>query len=339
MNKHNNNRTKKYCKRGGQKVQNTTNTTKTNTTNNSTRKNSLSLFSTLGTAAVNAFKQTANYAAEKGARFLGYKKIEEDQVEPIGPPSEFQNKMGQLGQEAKQIASDVAVKASQVGAVVVDTLNESIKNSGIKEKVSDAVSNTVEIAKDVFEDTNKKLNDPEFIKQASEFTKKISEDASIVLEAAEPAINKVIDQASEIGEKMGTRIGDAGVNIILNTAEAVPGIGAAIALGRDIDSATKAVGAVVEAGSETVASLASGFKETEEALKKKIAEATSLQERAAQSIQQFDAVDKIRQQPLSLLQPKEPKPANLMRQSGGGSKKYRRIRKKLSRKLHFTQHK
>jgi hypothetical protein len=329
MNKHN--RTRRY-KRGGQpQIQ-------PQPQNNITKKNMSSIFSTIQ----NAVKQTANYAVEKGARFLGYKKIDDQQpgLEQRLEAAQLKQKANELGEQAQELASGFMTKASQVGAIVTETLNKSIEDSGVKEKIGEALGNTVGIATGILKEAEEKLNTPEFVNEVSQVTKKVADDASLVLEAADPAINKVIDQTSVIAEKMGTKVGDAAVNIVLNTAEAIPGIGAAIGLGRDIDSATKATGAVIEAGTDTITSLVNGFKETEDALKKKMEEARALQERTAKGISAFNSVDKIAPSIRSSIQQsainsltKRPGAKRV----GGTSKKFRKMRRKLSRKLHFRQ--
>jgi len=337
-----NNRTRRY-KRGGQKAQ--TQPQNNTNTNNITKKNMSSIFSTIQ----NAVKQTASYAAEKGARFFGYKKIDGQQEQGLEQQREeaaqFKQKANELGEQAQELASGLMTKASQVGAIVTETLNKSIEDSGVKETMGEAIGNTVGIATGILKEAEEKLNNPEFIKEVSQVTKKAADDASLVLEAADPAINKVIDQTSVIAEKMGTRVGDAAVNIGLNTAEAIPGIGAAIGLGRDLDSAIKATGAVIEASADTITSLANGFKETEDALKKKMEEAKALQERTAKGITAFNNVDKITS---SIKNPMRQSAVNsitngaiadraIAKRVGGTSKKFRKMRKKLSRKLHFRQ--
>jgi hypothetical protein len=329
------NKTRRYNKRGGQNTNNTNNTN--NNTNNITKKNNSSLFSTLGTAAINAVKQSASYAAEKGARFFGYQKMTDgkQQQEEKQELTEAEKKISELSGEAKQIASGIATKASQVGAVVVETLNKSIADSGVKETVGQAIGNTVGMATDILKTADEKLNNPEFIKEVSQVANKFTNDASEVLKAADPAINKVIDQTSEIGAKMGTKVGEEGLNIALTTLGEVPGIGAVVAIARDLDSATKATGAVIEAGADTIKTLANGFKETEDALKKKMAEAQSLQERTANNISAFHTVDKITS---SIQNPIRQAAMNsIIKRRGGASKKFRKIRRKLSRKLHFRQ--
>lgn len=279
-----------------------------------------SLLSTVGAAAANAFKGTLNFLEEKGARVLGFKRINEG--EEI--KSDMEQKASELASTASNIAAGVANKANQVGSLIVGELNKKLDSPEVKETVTQAIGKTVEIAKDIVEDANEKLNNPEFVGELAEATRNVSTAAATVIEAAEPAINQVIDQTSEIGEQMLSKVGDSAVNIALNTAEAVPGVGAGIGLIRDMDKAAVAGEAIVEAGMKTATSFADGIAKTEDAIKKKMEEAKTISNRTNQGINAFNAVDKVI--PVS-------KMATMRR--GGASRKFKRIRKKLSRKLRF----
>lgn len=301
------------AKRGG-----TANATQKNQSNEERK----SLFSAVGTAAANAFKGTVNFLEDKGARILGFKRINQDEEQE---PSEMTQKASELASTASNIASGVASKANQVGSLIIGELNKKLDSEEVKGTITQAIGNTVEIAKDIVENANEKLNNPEFVGEVAEATKNVSNAAATVLEAAEPAINQVIDQTSEIGEKMFSKVGDSVVNVALNTAEAIPGVGAGIGLIRDIDKVATAGEAIVEAGMKTATTFADGIAKTEDALKKKMEETKNIATRTSQGINAFNAVDKVI--PVS-------KMATSLKR-GGASRKFKRIRKKLSRKLRF----
>lgn len=290
-----------------------------------------SLFSTVGTAAVNAFKGTVNFLEDKGARVFGFKRINQDEEAKLvqQAPSET----SELVSTATNLASGVADKANQVGSLIVGELNKKLDSTDVKGTLTQAIGNTVEIAKDIVEKANEKLNDPKFVGEVAEATKKMSETAATVIEAAEPAINQVIDETSEIGEKMFSKVGNSAVNIALNTAEAIPGVGAGIGLVRDIDKAAIAGEAIVEAGMKTATTFADGIAKTEEALASKMEEAKTVANRTTQGINAFNAVDKVI--PVSKIPVSSVAKFASNARHGGASRKFRRIRKKLSRKLKF----
>ena len=303
-------------------------------------KDRISLFSTIGSAALNAIKGTASFAADKGARFLGFKRIDSEEAaaeaaaEAAKPPSA-------LVTNVTNIASGVANKANQVAAVVVEELNKKLENPEVKETVGEAIGSTVEAAKDILEKANEKLNDPEFVEDVAEAAKRASNTAATVIEAASPAIDKVIDQTSEIGEKMFSKVGESAVGIALNTAEAIPGVGAGIGLVRDIDKAATAAEAVVEAGMKTATTFSDAISETEtalkekmqqassitdtvsapeSALKEKMQQASSITDRTNKGINEFNAADKV-----------------LPKTRGGASRRFKKVRRKLSRKLNLRR--
>jgi hypothetical protein len=313
---------------------------------NKTQKNELavadvnrpSLFSTIGTAASKALKNTVNYVEDKGARFFGFERVKDEEQQEQQPPSEMYQKASQLKSTASNIASGVLNKANQVGAIIVDELNKKIESSDVKGTISQAIGNTVEIAKDIAEEANEKLNDPELVQEMAELTKRASETAATLVEAADPAINKVIDQTSEIGEKMLSKVGDSAVNIALNTAEAVPGAGAAIGLLRDVDKMATAAEAVVEAGANTVTTIADGIAETEKALKEKMQEVQTIADRTQEGVNKFNNADVIPKPtiPNATIPNATTSVTPVAKvKKGGASRKFKRIRKKLSRKLRF----
>jgi hypothetical protein len=301
-----------------------------------------SFLKTIGTAAKDAILKTTDFMEEKAARFLGFKKInpEEDKLD-TEPPSEMSQKASELASTASNIASGIANKANQVGAIVVEELNKNI-NGPVKETVSTAIGNTVEATEHVLEAANEKLNNPEFVQDVAEAAKNASNTAEIMLEAATPAINQAIDKASEIGTKVASKLGESAVSIALNTAEAIPGPGALIGLARDADKLATAGEAIIEAGAETATTFADTIKKAEEAIKKKMSETSSVTNRITDNMNRFNQVDKISNiSNISNISKKIGMGSaanNIMRVASKGgkpSRKFRRVKRRLSRKLHF----
>jgi hypothetical protein len=297
-----------------------------------------SFLKTIGTAAKDALVKTTDFVEDKGARFLGFKKInpEEEAKLAAQPPSEMSEKASELASTASNIASGVANKANQVGAIIVDELNKNI-NGPVKETVTTAMGNTVEAAKHVLEAANEKLNNPKFVEDVAEAAKNASNTAAKMVEAATPAINQAIDKASVIGTKVASKVGEAAVNVTLNTAQAIPGPGALIGLVRDADKLATAGEAIIEAGAESVTTFADTLKKAEEAIMKKMSETSTVTGRITDNMNRFNQVDNISKK-IGMGSAAN----NLMRvassslkKKGGSSRKFRRARRRLSRKLHF----
>jgi hypothetical protein len=297
---------------------------------------------TIGTAAKSAIGKTADFLEDKGARVLGFKKInpEEEEAKLLEPPSEMSQKASELASTASNIASGIANKVNQVGAIIVDELNKNI-DGPIKDTVSNAMGRTVEAAEHVLESANEKLDNPQFVEEVAEATKNASNTASKMLDAATPAINEAIDKVSKIGTKVGSKIGEAAVSIALNTAQAIPGPGAFIGFIRAADKLATTGEAIIEAGAETATTFADTLKKTEEAIKKKISETSAVTGRITDNMNRFNQVDNISN--ISKKMGMGSAANNLMRiasssslkKGGKYSRKFRRARRKLSRKLHF----
>jgi len=339
--------TRKYYKRyrnfrGGMRK-----TQKTNATSK-VGGNSNSLFETLGTSAKTAINKTATFLEDKGARFLGYKRInpvEEEQEqqtqqnqsliqEQTQEQTQFSQKASELASTASNIVSGIANKANQVGAIIVDELNKNIEGP-IKNTVSSALERTVEAAKDVLAEANEKLNNPEFVQEVSEITKNASEAAATIIDAAEPAINEVVDKASEIGTKVASKVGESAVSIALNTAEAIPGPGIVVGLVRDIDKLATAGEAVLEAGAETATTFADSLKKAEEAVKNKMAETAAIKNRIAAGVDKFNAVDNISKNVSVGNISKNVIRSAAFKKGGKPSRKFRKAQRRLSRRLRF----
>ena len=98
----------------------------------------------------------------------------------------------------------------------------------------------------------KVLSDPETKEHIQEV---IGEGAQVLatgLEAAQPAINQLVETTTEAVEKSAEKIGNAGINIALNTLEEIPMLGVLVGTIRSVDKAIAAGQSVVNAGSEII---------------------------------------------------------------------------------------
>jgi hypothetical protein len=309
--------------------------------------NRKSLFDTIGTSAKTAIKNTASFIQDKGARFFGYQKINQDQdnnqmasdispeaTEVLPQASEMSQKAYELSNTASNVASGLLTKANQIGSIVVDELNKNIEGP-IKSSVSASLEKTVEAAKDVLQTANEKLNNPEFVDEVAKTAQTASELAATVLEASEPALNEAIDKTSEIGAKVASKVGESAVSVALNTAEAIPGPGALVGLVRDVDKLATAGEAIIEAGAETATTFVDTLKKAEDAIKTKMEEASSINNRVNDGINQFNNVDNISKR----LGVKNPTYSELSHYKKGGrpSKKFIKAKRRLTRRLRFKK--
>ena len=239
----------------------------------------------------NLAKGAVTGAASKAAGFianrLGYAKIEQPQPQPQQPQEPQEPSL------ISNLASGVGKKINQVGSVLVDSLNESVENSGITETIPEAIGKTVDIAKDVLEKTSEKLEDPQFQEDLKIAASNIADKASIVLDAADKPLNKLVDKSMEIGEKLGEKMASSAVKIGLDTAGMIPGIGEVIEAARVADDIAKAGFAVADAGAQSIKMSADTVTETLNAIQEKINQAENVLDRTSGSVTDFVDTDNI----------------------------------------------
>lgn len=238
----------------------------------------------------NLAKGAVTGAASKAAGFianrLGYAKIEQPQ-QPQQPQEPQEPSL------ISNLASGVGKKINQVGSVLVDSLNESVENSGITETIPEAIGKTVYIAKDVLEKTSEKLEDPQFQEDLKIAASNIADKASIVLDAADKPLNKLVDKSMEIGEKLGEKMASSSVKIGLDTAGMIPGIGEVIEAARVADDIAKAGFAVADAGAQSIKMSADTVTETLNAIQEKINQTENVLDRTTGSVTDFVDTDNI----------------------------------------------
>jgi hypothetical protein len=163
------------------------------------------------------------------------------------------------GQEAKQEQLAEEIQGEHPGLVgpAVNLVSSTANNVasaaitgasnllGVNLASTDSVNNALE--KEI-----KVLSDPETKEHIQEV---IGEGAQVLatgLEAAQPAINQLVETTTEAVEKSAEKIGNAGINIALNTLEEIPMLGVLVGTIRSVDKAIAAGQSVINAGSEIV---------------------------------------------------------------------------------------
>jgi len=249
-------------------------------------------FGYVANLAKGAVTGVASKAAGFIANRLGYAKIEQPQQQLSSQPLSSQP-LSQEPSLISNVVSGVGKKINQVGSVLVDSLNESVENSGITETVPEAIGKTVDIAKDILEKTSEKLEDPQFQEDLKIAASNIADKASIVLDAADKPLNKLVDKSMEIGEKLGEKMASSSVKIGLDTAGMIPGIGEVIEAARVADDIAKAGFAVADAGAQSIKMSADTVTETLNAIQEKINQAENVLDRTSGSVTDFVDTDNI----------------------------------------------
>jgi len=87
---------------------------------------------------------------------------------------------------------------------------------------------------------------------------------AIGLQASQPAIDQLISSVVEAIEKSANKIGNASVNVFMNTLEEIPGPGIFIGTIRSLDTIVKTIQSLVNAGSEVITANADTISEITE---------------------------------------------------------------------------
>ena len=247
----------------------------------------------------NLAKDAVTGAASKAAGFianrLGYTKIDQPQSQEQSPSQQSPSQPQEPGLISNVVSgvSGIGKKINQVGAVLVDSLNESIENSGYTETVPEAIGKTVGIAKNVLEKISEKLEDPQFHEDLKIAASNIADKASIVLDAADKPLNKLADKSMELGEKLGEKMASSAVKIGLDAAGIIPGVGEVIEAARVVDDIAKAGLAVADAGAKSIEMGADTVSETLNVIQETINQAGNVLDRTTGSITDFVDTDNI----------------------------------------------
>ena len=270
--------------------------TNTRSNNNNNTEHHQGPFGYVANLAKGAVTGAASKAAGFIANRLGYTKINQPPPPPQSPLEPLEPQEPQEPSLISNIVSGVSgvgKKINQVGSVLVDSLNESVENSGITETVPEAIGKTVDIAKDVLEKTSEKLEDPQFQEDLKIAAANIADKASIVLDAADKPINKLVDKSVVIGEKLGEKLASSAVKIGLNAAGIIPGVGEVLNAVRVVDDVAKAGLAVADAGAQGIEMSADTVSETLNAIQEKIDQAENVLDRTTGSVTDFVDTDNI----------------------------------------------
>jgi hypothetical protein len=213
-------------------------------------------FEYMGEVAGDTLDKVGDYVGSKLARGLGYKKIEDDKNKDQLNDAVISSELSDIAGNVNENISDVGNKLNESASALIDGINTFFENSDAPKKMSDALSNSVDIGKDIVKEASKKLNDPK-VQQDLKNTIKgtanvIAVGADVMIDALDKPVNKFIDKGVEMGERVSNKLASSVINVGLNAAGIIPGIGEVIEGVRTIDSIAKTGSAVIDAGLKTV---------------------------------------------------------------------------------------
>jgi hypothetical protein len=192
------------------------------------------------------------------------------------------------------IGSDIKDVANQTAADAIGNVNEVLGSPQLNQTVQEAAKNTTTLSTNLLEDVNDVLNTPEMKEQTEEVLNNIGDYTEIAVEALDKPLDKAIDELNEAGTKAVSGAISGVIKVSTDAVAAVPYLGAVVELGKIVNDGSKAVGAVVEAGSETIETVSDLYTDTAKGidkgikeLEKKKREAEDIRGRTEKSIQKF----------------------------------------------------
>ena len=248
---------------------------------------------------------TGEYLSEKGLKLIGLKPIDkeeelkdevikDDEIVKVADDKVVDNSLSVIADKTSDIVSNV----SDVGATVIDNLKEVIGSPQVSENVSAAAEQTADITENLLENINDKFDNPEFKKELSESIDNAADVAEITIKAMDKPIDAAIVKLNDAGTKAASGIGAGAIKVGTDMLGAIPGFGAIIDLGKIINDSSKAVSAVVEAGSEATETASDLFIETNENMKEGLKDLEEKKKESAQLINRTDeSVSQFEQKP------------------------------------------
>lgn len=265
------------------------------------------IFDLIGSKLSDYGGKITSYAADKGLRLIGLQTIKDNEPnEPDESTKEVDEKINQLSDSATGVISGFVDGAKDIGSNVVDVvdkgsaavignINEVLQSPKIENSVSEAAEETAKIGEKLLEEFNDKLSSPIIKEQTKEALDNVADVATIAITSMDEPINKGIDELNAAGTKALSGAVTGAVKVGTDALAAVPGMGAVVELGKIVNDASRAVGDVVEAGTDATSTAAKIVQETTENINEGIdkleetkKEGSKIYDRTNESIESFE---------------------------------------------------
>ena len=239
---------------------------------NTNLKKSKGIFDIIGNKLYDFSKDTTGFIAEKGLRLVGLQPIKKD-TDNNDNIKKVDTKIDEVSDASSGMVSGILTTASKIGsdvvnvvdkssAAIVGQVNDVLESPKIENSVGEAAEETAEIGEKLLENVNDKLNNPILKKETEIVLDNIGDYAEIATDALNKPLNKGIDNLNEAGAEAVAGVTSGVIKVGTDSLAAVPYLGAVVELGKIINDGTKAVGDVVEAGTDSVSTISEIVEET-----------------------------------------------------------------------------
>ena len=174
------------------------------------------------------------------------------------------------------------------------------------------------------------ISSPENVEKMKEIVGEAATVGAVALEASEPFTKPLIDKTVEMAEQTGNKVGKAGVNIVLNTLEEIPGVGIFIGTIRSLNTAALTGLSALDATNEVIDKSADTINATSKNFEELMEEKNNVLKRTDESMKEFEEPFKKNIPNISSI------PNNKVPTGGSFSKKNSKKYKGKSKKVRFA---
>lgn len=236
-------------------------------------------------------KKTKNTVTEKEENlntFIPTQSERHEQIEKIKQEvkQEREFKLPTLDSMVKDVDYDLGVsevvnKTKQLAAsAALDSVEDVGKIIGINVMKPEEIQEKLD-------NINQSIHDPETIEKVKDIAEGVAEIGGVLIESTKPFVEPMINNTIEAAGDAASKIGEAGVKVILNTAEEIPGVGIVIGTVRSISNIGEAFVATANSGSEVVTDMADTVNASFKYFKELIKEKGDVVNRTVNSIKHF----------------------------------------------------
>ena len=180
----------------------------------------------------------------------------------------------------EHISDGVELVGTAATGIAVNTIDAVGQLSGVDITDSKEVNEKLD-------DIKETLSNPEAQQKLGEIIGETAEVAGIAIEASKPFIDPLIDVTAEKLETTGSKFGEAGVKIVLNTLEEIPFYGVLVGTARSFSAAGDAIISSINAGSEVTKASADALNASAKNFDKLMNERKDVTERTNDKIDNF----------------------------------------------------
>jgi hypothetical protein len=236
-------------------------------------------------------KNAGEYVAEKGLRLVGLQPIPKD---GDNIDKNVNKNIDKNVEKISNAASGLVTQAQNIGANILGNINEVLKSPQVEGSITKTAEETKEIASRLLDKFNQQFSTPEMKAATVEAIKNASEISEVVVDSINEPLDKAIDELNNAAVKAASGSVAGVIKVGTDALGAIPGFGAIVDVGKMINDGSKAVSAIVEAGSDAVETGADLFTDTVQNVKDKIkmlkdkkTEAYKILNRTKDSVNQF----------------------------------------------------